>query len=308
MWLPVCFPGSHLFAENLFRAVVDDVEKACRVLHSLGDTQSEHLLLRYCLDACRVMHYLRGVDCLPIQELVQRCASVIRSAWTDVVGAPGLTDHEWTQSTLPMRLAGLGIKDPSVVLPPARVAACLTFALRAQNLHLPKEACVLPADWLSRVQDLQGSLGQSFEPLSEWVQGNIRLESVAEEHLSQKWWSDKVHRARAIKLDRTMTLRDRVRYNLQKMPGTTTWMTLTPNEGLGQKIEGRDYRYLLKWWLGRHIVDQACKTCPCCEGAMDPWGDHLVSCKMNQPQQRHNALRDALAEELCSRGVEVLHP
>ena len=53
-------------------------------------------------------------------------------------------------------------------------------------------------------------------------------------------------------------------------------------------------------------MDPTRKVCPCCEGAMDQWGDHLVNCKMNQPQQRHNALRDALADELKAHGVAVL--
>ena len=115
-----------------------------------------------------------------------------------------------------------------------------------------------------------------------------------------------MHHVRAAKLEQRFGLRDKVRYNLQRMPGTTAWLTVTPNEGLGKKLEGRDYRYLLKWWLGRPIVDPSRKICPCCEGAMDQWGDHLVSCKMNQPQQRHNALRDAMADELKAQGVAVL--
>ena len=39
---------------------------------------------------------------------------------------------------------------------------------------------------------------------------------------------------------------------------------------------------------------------------MDRWGDHLVSCKLNQPQQRHNTLRDALAYELKNHNIAVL--
>ena len=39
---------------------------------------------------------------------------------------------------------------------------------------------------------------------------------------------------------------------------------------------------------------------------MDQWGDHLVSCKLSQPQQRHNALRDALADGLLSHGIQTV--
>jgi hypothetical protein len=36
---------------------------------------------------------------------------------------------------------------------------------------------------------------------------------------------------------------------------------------------------------------------------MDVYGDHLVSCKHNQPTQRHNAVRDALAQALRDNGI-----
>ena len=84
--LPVCFPGSSDFAVSAFAGVVGDLERCCSVLHALGDTQCEHLLLRYCLDACRIMHYLRGVDCRPLEPLIKRATLAIRMAWADVVG------------------------------------------------------------------------------------------------------------------------------------------------------------------------------------------------------------------------------
>ena len=36
---------------------------------------------------------------------------------------------------------------------------------------------------------------------------------------------------------------------------------------------------------------------------MDVYGDHLVSCKLNQPTQRHHAVRDALAQVLRDNGL-----
>ena len=159
---------------------------------------------------------------------------------------------------------------------------------RAKSLNLPRETYALPQDCVLRMTDLQAVLGENFSPLDKWTTSDIHFSEIEEDHMSQKWWSHKVHTARARKLDRMATLRDRVRLSLQRMPGTTTWLTVTPNEGLGRKLEGRDSRYLLKWWLGRPIVDPSCRTFPCCEGPMDIFGDHFVSCKHNQPQQRHH--------------------
>ena len=55
--LPVCFPGSSKFAETTFTEVLKDLQEGCSVLQNQGDAQAEHLLLRYCMDACRIMHY-----------------------------------------------------------------------------------------------------------------------------------------------------------------------------------------------------------------------------------------------------------
>ena len=84
-----------------------------------------------------------------------------------------------------------------------------------------------------------------------------------------------------------------------------TKVVVTPNEGLGLKLEGRDYRTLMKWWLGKPLVTPDRRLCPCCQGQMDMFGDHLVSCKLNQPQKRHNLLRDALADCLRQHKISV---
>ena len=39
---------------------------------------------------------------------------------------------------------------------------------------------------------------------------------------------------------------------------------------------------------------------------MDPWGDHLVTCKSNQITQRHAALRNAVASVLREHGLAVM--
>ena len=119
----------------------------------------------------------------------------------------------------------------------------------------------------------------------------------------QKWTPGSIPWQRHEQLLRGASLRDCARLKLQKMPHTTAWMAVTPNEGLGQKMDGSEYRYLAKWWLGRRLFEGRNVACPCCEKTMDFYGDHLVSCEFNQPVARHNALRDALADALKEVGI-----
>ena len=80
-------------------------------------------------------------------------------------------------------------------------------------------------------------------------------------------------------------------------------MEAIPNEGQGMRFGGPEYRALARWWLGAPLFHGATADCPCCGGAMDAFGDHVVSCKKNQPTQRHNAVRDALAHTLRNHGI-----
>ena len=141
--VPINFLGSHDFSKAVVTEAVDQLEEACSVLRSLGDPQSEHLLLRCCLDACKLVHFLRGTNCSPPEDLIQRASGIIRSTWCKTVGATR-EDNEWIQSTLPMRLAGMGIKDPMAILTAARVAATLTYTKRAAAIDLPDECVRLP--------------------------------------------------------------------------------------------------------------------------------------------------------------------
>ena len=94
--LPVCFPGTSKFAESTFTEVLRDLQEVCSVLQNLGDPQTEHLLLRTCMDACRIMHCLRGIDCTALTSLIQHAAGIIKQTWSVVLGFPAITDTYWT--------------------------------------------------------------------------------------------------------------------------------------------------------------------------------------------------------------------
>ena len=88
---------------------------------------------------------------------------------TDIVSA-----SEWEQATLPIRLGGLGIKDASQVRPSARVAACVTFMMKAASVGCPDEWVTLPPDFVRAAEALAVQVGPNVEPLKSWVSGDLR--------------------------------------------------------------------------------------------------------------------------------------
>ena len=110
-------------------------------------------------------------------------------------------------------------------------------------------------------------------------------------HRSQQWWSEKWYVAHFRSLLSKATLRDRCRLELQAMSNTTAWMQWVQAPDSRATFEPSEYRILLRWWLGLPLIPgDAGRPCPCCGEALDPYGDHLVSCDKNHPTQRHHAV------------------
>ena len=66
--LPVNLPGSPSFARSMLLNLTEQMKRSCGILVEPGDAQTEQILLRYCLDACRITHFLRGDGLLIIQS------------------------------------------------------------------------------------------------------------------------------------------------------------------------------------------------------------------------------------------------
>ena len=158
------------------------------------------------------------------------------------------------------------------------------------------------ADWV--LDSVMGFLGLTFSLVDKW-KGKAHPEQIEKDHLEQKWWSKKIQRVRFQRLQLQSPMRDRSRLKLQSMPFASSWMTVVPSVGQGHKLGNRDYMILLKWWLGLPLDQGKSGECPRCGQPCDPYGDHFVSCKLNKPVRRHNALRNALADVLVEVGFLV---
>ena len=105
----------------------------------------------------------------------------------------------------------------------------------------------------------------------------------------------------------TLPLRDQIRLRLQSMRHTTAWMQTVPKYGVPTTIPGGEYRTLLRWWLGMPLFHgDSARPCPLCNDAMDPFGDHLVSCRFNSLAERHHDVRKALADCLQGAGIACI--
>ena len=303
---PVEHPSTSSYRQASVQSVVENLKKATHLLSRLGNPQTAHLLLRYCLDACRLQHLLRSTACEAFPHTLGEASAALRDTVAAMLGQP-LTDTEWAQCQISIRLGGLGIRDPVTVLPVARTASIISYLHKAPSLHILSTPPSPPPDTWPTLLALNAWINQVESPLPKWLEANV-ISAIEPEHCSQRWWALRQGAALVSALKSSLNERDRARFALQSQPHAGQWMSPPAGCGPYHAYSPREYRLLLRWWLGSSILPDAWSGSPCpfCQTAMDPKGDHLVSCHRNGLTERHHRLRDSLYDLLHSKGIPVL--
>jgi hypothetical protein len=304
--VPIDFPGSSHRTCTHWAVTVQKSKTLLDRLRMFPDSQIQHALLRYCLDACRVMHLLRSTIFERAGDSPQALGNAVRQAAEDLVGT-GVPDITWGQITLPMRHGGLGIREPIQVQPAARMAALIGLEMFGrEHVGVPDVALSQPSpDLPGTIAALRGQLGPNFEPLASWSANPRTLQSASIDHASQRWWADHVAVEQRSRLCKLGTARDMARLQCQGGPISNGWMSVLPSRTLRTDINDPDYRLLLRWWLGLPILPMGLTLpgCPMCGEAVDPFGDHFVCCDKSGSTRRHNSLRDAIFETLMKSSI-----
>lgn len=302
---PVEHPAGNSYRESYLKERRQQIEDLCGLLGYIGNTQQAYYLMRYCADACKLNHLLRGCNTFHLKMELAFVSDCLREALGSLIGA-SLPDHAWFQAGLPVRLGGLGIRDPLRVVMAARISAIVGFIEDGDSVGVPNEALRAPPDFLPRATEATNWLGDGWDPLASWISSG-RPSCDDGDFKRQKWWDEKIASQMRQWLGELGSLRDQARLRLLRAPGSHCWLSPAPGDGMGTKFPSVDYKALLRWWLGRPLLPQEASGLPCpqCAEPMDIFGDHLVCCQKSGLTERHTILRDALASILRERGAEV---
>ena len=270
--------------------------KTLTVLQQVPDCQLQYTLLRSCLDACKVNHLLRATPFPQATAAVAGCTTAIRGTLESLINRP-LTDPQWQQAALPVRYGGLGIGDPMLTRPFARISAMLDFLTRGQvTLGLPFGLDLTPRDFSATHTQLQDLL--PGVPEVAILADSSQLPCLPSHARRQHWWLDQADRRWQQQLAADLPVRDRVRLMAQRQPHAGVWLLTLPSPALRTRVASPQWQCLLRWWLGVPILPDTHQGVPCpkCNTAMDCFGDHIVCCAKNDIQRRHVALQHSLAE------------
>ena len=129
------------------------------------------------------------------------------------------------------------------------------------------------------------------EPAIRWHQDPSRVARTEPEYSTQQWWSDQLADASLQSLYRTSGMRDVTRLTSQQGPIASAWLTVVPGKQGVDLLNDVDFRSLARYWLRLPLLPTACclPPCPSCGDALDPFGDHFVSCRKNLMVQKSKA-------------------
>ena len=75
-------------------------------------------LLKVCTGECRADYVLRGTTCRnEALKLAHACRDDMKTTLAKVLGVDVIQDDTWAQATLPVKMGGLGIRDPTQIWP-----------------------------------------------------------------------------------------------------------------------------------------------------------------------------------------------
>ena len=110
----------------------------------------------------------------------------------------GLSDTQWAQARLPIKLSGTEVTDPTFIYARARLSAVLTFFDRGSTLGLPYTSP--PPDTRGVLNAVSSWMGPAFEPIADWDAADFDGERGVfpphkAKHPSREWWSTHLYKA-----------------------------------------------------------------------------------------------------------------
>ncbi|GJS54136.1 putative reverse transcriptase domain-containing protein [Tanacetum coccineum] len=288
------------FCRDLALKRVSKTISLMEAIHKLHDPQCELLLLRNCAGVAKLSYALRTCSPLYLLEAQVQFDHALRASLEKVVTAsgPGFGDWQWRLATLPIKLGGLGILSAGDII---------QYAFLASRL----QSSTLQTKILMKT-DIE-SQGSSFKHALDVFNTICNLDVLSvttctsAPHMMKtlaKCYFGVIEKDLASKY--TLSPRQVSILNCIRAPHAQDFLFTIPIDGLGQKMNHRQFRSVLCYRLAIPMFSEG-SLCPSCNThRMDQWGDHAVHCSSEVGVKfRHNLVRDILVD-ICSKvGIMV---
>ncbi|KAL5718570.1 hypothetical protein ACHQM5_011457 [Ranunculus cassubicifolius] len=265
------------FCSNISMARVDKTIALMDAVSKLHDPQCELLLLRNCAGVSRLYFAMRTCSPRAFEKAQSKFDDALRISLQRIVtsSGPGFGEWQWRLATLPVKRGGLGIYSAGDALSYAFLAS------RLQTIELQ-----------SRIMGKGDVLDDSFSFTDAKDRFNTHCQANIPSTFNNQAAPQFMHQlAFAV-------------HQCNRAPHSMDFLLAIPIEGLGQRMQPRLFRSVLRYRLSipMFIDHEICPTCSLKK--MDIWGDHAIHCRNDiGAKYRHNLVRDVLADICNKSGV-----
>ena len=270
--------GSPEFVSSCLQKRVQKVVSLLENLSYLDDPQCALGILRYCLGTPKLVCSLRtNTPTRHLIDLLKVFDSSQQDALDQIIGTV-TCDNLWMQSTLPINISGLGVRQSQEQYRAAYVGSVLASD-----------------DLVQKITNQRASESRVFKELY------ASLEPFNLNSYTQKIIQETVDKEKFSELLRNQSSnREKARLQSLCLPHSGAWLAAPPVPALGLHLSPSEFQISVKYRLGIAVYEDE-RKCPYCRsGTLDIFGDHAVICPgRGDAISGHDRIRDRLASA-CS--------
>jgi len=257
---------------------------------SLLSAHDALILLRFSFSAPKMLHMLRCSPCAEHSSL-ETIDNLIRNGICTIANLD-LTDLQWFQASLPVKVGGLGVRRVTSLAPSAFLASAAGTETLQQQLLLRSSTAVTVDTSVTLVRDLWSSTYNLSAPCG-----------VAAH--KQSSWDKPVIAAELDKLSSSLSdTIDKARLLAVTSPHSGDWLHALPLSSCGLRLDDNAIHFAVGLRLGANICDP--HQCPC-GMLVDAKGLHGLSCKGGSGRSaRHHGLNDMIWRGLSKADIPAV--
>jgi len=279
--------GAPLSTADALQATLDsrisELDRTMKRLTLIG-RQDALLILRSSLGSPKLLHTLRCSPCASHPSLVVYDSLIHKGL--ELILNVAITESQWAQAALPIKMGGLGIRRvSSLALPAFLASAAGTLPLQSSILagtHIPTDV-------------------QYEVMLSQWQAqtGLTDLDNFPTH--SQAQWDKPLLKAMAMELSNApLDAYDQARLKAVSAPHAGDWLYALPITSCGLRLDDEATRVAVGLRLGMALCEP--HTCAC-GTLVTTRGSHGLSCTLGFGRiARHSVLNDLICRSLSKAG------
>jgi Reverse transcriptase (RNA-dependent DNA polymerase) len=265
----------------------EELDRALSRLHIIA-RQEALLILRHSLGTPKLIHTLRCAPCVN-HPCLATYDEILRKGLQNILNID-FTDMQWQQSTLPIRMGGLGIRRASSLALPAFIASAASTSETQSNILCG----------LDNLPDMDyTNLSTHWQAIT-----GIPLSENFPAHIQANWDTPILHGEFSKLLESTTELCEQARLKAVSFPHASDWLHALPITPCGLRLSDEAIRVAVGLRLGANICQP--HTCAC-GTLVTARGAHGLSCVLGFGRvARHAAINDLIYRSLVKAGFPAV--